>query len=1003
MTPRILSILGFWLLVALVTPTLAQPQYYNHRDEGRLVYEAYQQQRQLAEPFAKTDRAVGILDRGELANVTSNFGILSNFHLFSPAFHWPRYADDTHQYCFGLNLMIGIDGDVVTSIFDPNTVAENYNWEAVDGALGDLHSGDVIVSDGTPVLASSDNPETWPVNNDGQRYWPGRFRLDPDTGAQVSGEFVSERDVYAVYTDSENLNGAYGLEIHQTSYSFSRSYAEDFIIFDIRIINTSGADLDSVWVGYFADFKVDFDTHDLIKFTNLAGNPNARKDLIYQWDGDSSQGIWDVTGYIGMLTLATPGNRGITDFHFFDNIYEPSTNAQLWEIMTSDTSGTNITPENFFHGDNYRRDDTDLAADMDPSGEGRGTDFDFIVSTGPVTIAAGDTVVSAFAIVLGETEAEMLANADIVKSMSQRAYLGPNAPQSPKVQAFPGDQRVTLTWDGRETEMSRDLLTERLDFEGYRIYRSEDQGQTWGDVVTDDRGNIIGFVPIAQFDLDNDISGTDPNSNFYLGDNTGLRHTFIDSTVINGREYWYTVTAYDRGDVETSIPALESSRGVTTEEPNLVAVIPAAPVRGLHVPAIENADSLVAIGGTCDSRVSIEIVDPMALTGDNYRITFNDLGLVISADEAGLPDSTVTTTFNLINQTTGEVLLSNYPLLNETGDNVPVTDGFRVLARDTEGGVKSMCWTNLPGGQTPTFEWRDTNFEAVADNPQVGPEGIFSSDDYRITVDFDEGTWVGWYDVFGGFLEPDTLVHVPLKFEIVTDPDNPIDISASSWLMEYDLYNTFVVRDNFFSPLGWDLEPGGAGYNPNVPLYSFLWVDIIAPRHTVTDPETGLTREYMAMLITQNYPETYQNQYGETVTQTPIVPADGSQFTIETKKLFRSEIYYEFSTEQVELTHLEYDLEAIKVVPNPFIVRAGWETSQYEGRLQFTNLPPTCDIDIYTVAGDHVASLAHTDGSSYEFWDLQNKSNVNVAFGLYVYVVKTPEGDEQIGRFAVIR
>ncbi|MBN2366272.1 MAG: hypothetical protein EH225_09945, partial [Calditrichaeota bacterium] len=521
------------LILILCAHTGFSQSLFNDRDEGHKVFEKYKNRPQAAfsKLMGKSDRAVGIMDRGELANVTGNFGILSNFHLFSPALHWPSWADDTHQYCFGLELMVGYRGDVVTSVHDPASVAENFDWEALDGSYGNLYSGNVTASDGTPLMAGSDNRNTWPTNENDKPFWPGPFRYNPDTGGEKEGEFISERDIYGEFTDQNNQKGSYGLKVKQRAFSFSRSYARNFIIFDFQIINTSQQSLDSVWIGYMADFKVDFDTHDHIRFVSLDPSQPDNKNLVYLRDADPSKGIWDITGYIGMLSLFTPGNQGITDFHFFDNIYEPGTNGQLWEIMTSDTIGSNITPGLYFHGDNHRIDDDALADDMDPSGQKLGTDFVFIISTGPVSIASGDSVRSAFAVVMGETKEQMMANAEMVRDMSLQNYLGPNAPPSPAVQAFSSEGKVTLTWDGSAAETAQDLLSGKMDFEGYRVYRSDDFGLSWGNPITDERGNLIGFVPLAQYDLDNTVSGKDPNSNFYLGNNSGLKHTFTDSSV----------------------------------------------------------------------------------------------------------------------------------------------------------------------------------------------------------------------------------------------------------------------------------------------------------------------------------------------------------------------------------------------------------------------------------------------------------------------------------------
>ncbi len=988
-------------LLCFLTATAGAQTLHNVRNEAQILMERYESRLkgELSKPTDKVDRGVGILDRGELANVVGNFGIISSFHLFSPAFHWPSWANFRHQYCFGLELLVGVKGDVVTSIHDPTTVAENYDWEARDGSLGELFSGTVTVPDGTPVLASSDNVNTWPLDAHGNPFWPGPFRLDPQTGEQVPGEFVSERDVYAEFTDQNNQNGPYGLLVRQTAYSFSRSYARNFLIFDFQIINTSTETLDSVWVGYMSDFKVDFDAHDHIRFTSV--REKGPRDLVYLYDADPNEGNWDITGYIGFLMLFTPQNRGITDFHYFDNIYEPSTDGQIWEIMSSDTSGRHITVSNFFHGDDRRIDDDALADDMDPTGQKLGTDFVFIVSTGPLTVKPGDTLHSAFAVVLGESKAEMLANAEMVKNMAQTSYLGPNAPLAPTVQASSVDGKVILTWDGTASETSRDLLSGKMDFEGYRIYRSEDLGQSWGDPITDERGNLISYVPIAQFDLDNAISGRDPNSNFYLGSNTGLRHTFVDSTVVPGVEYWYSVTAYDRGDVTTGLPALESPRGLSPEEPNVVSIIPSQPAVNLNPPEIAHADSLPPLGGKCDSRLAVQIVDPTALTGHRYRVTFNDAGWVLKTDAEGNPDTLITTTFNLVDLTTGDTLLFNHPLLDETGDNVPVTHGFRILAQDAKPEVLFMGWTKVQS-DTCTFEWRAHNWENFARHPWRGPERLATSDDYRLTVDYSQGSEVIWYDLYYDVVF-DTLNPIPLKLEVINDPDNPIDISSDSYLGEYEINADPTWHNSHYSPLGWDLEPGGKGFNPNTPLWAYLWPDILMLRRVVHDPRTGMSRAYELFLLTQNYPDSYLDQYAQPVTRPAVKPQQGDQFTIITRKLFRSGVYYEFETPAPSFRAEPIDLNRVKVVPNPYIVRAGWEKSAFEGRLQFTNLPNQCEIAIYTTAGNHVITLHHNSPYNYEFWNLQNKAGVDVAYGLYIFVVKTPGGEKYKGKFVIIR
>ncbi len=96
--------------------------------------------------------------------------------------------------------------------------------------------------------------------------------------------------------------------------------------------------------------------------------------------------------------------------------------------------------------------------------------------------------------------------------------------------------------------------------------------------------------------------------------------------------------------------------------------------------------------------------------------------------------------------------------------------------------------------------------------------------------------------------------------------------------------------------------------------------------------------------------------------------------------------------------------EHVAVVPNPYRGAAQWE-SQHAGRLAFINLPPMCDIRIYTLDGDQVAVMQHRDfggQSSQEYWDMTNGTGRSVCTGLYVFTVQTSD-DHYIGRFAVIR
>ena len=79
----------------------------------------------------------------------------------------------------------------------------------------------------------------------------------------------------------------------------------------------------------------------------------------------------------------------------------------------------------------------------------------------------------------------------------------PTPPTIPEVQAISKHKYIKLTWT-KDTESSIDSLTGYSDFAGYRIYRSNDGGTTWGDSwdrIFDYSGNFVGWKPYAQFDL----------------------------------------------------------------------------------------------------------------------------------------------------------------------------------------------------------------------------------------------------------------------------------------------------------------------------------------------------------------------------------------------------------------------------------------------------------------------------------------------------------------------
>ena len=132
-------------------------------------------------------------------------------------------------------------------------------------------------------------------------------------------------------------------------------------------------------------------------------------------------------------------------------------------------------------------------------------------------------------------------------------YLLPSPPPSPRLLVEPGDGEVTLYWDN-VSETYEDPITREKDFEGYRIYSSLKTENT------DEEYSLL-----AQFDKDTLNVGY--NTGFELirkdtviGDNH-YYYRFINRNLKSGwpGQYWFSVTAYDRGNPNNNLPSLESS------------------------------------------------------------------------------------------------------------------------------------------------------------------------------------------------------------------------------------------------------------------------------------------------------------------------------------------------------------------------------------------------------------------------------------------------------------
>jgi hypothetical protein len=142
-------------------------------------------------------------------------------------------------------------------------------------------------------------------------------------------------------------------------------------------------------------------------------------------------------------------------------------------------------------------------------------------------------------------------------------------------------------------------------------------------------------------------------------------------------------------------------------------------------------------------------------------------------------------------------------------------------------------------------------------------------------------------------------------------------------------------------------------------------------------------------------------------------PIAGDTLKVVLSKLFRKDDIFEFTTtaQKVSADLAKTGLDAIKVVPNPYVAAATWEERNpyTSGRgpraIHFTHLPQSCTIRIFTVSGELVTTIRHESSmnNGTAEWNLLTRDNLSVSYGVYIYHVDAPGVGEKVGKFAIIK
>jgi hypothetical protein len=590
----------------------------------------------------------------------------------------------------------------------------------------------------------------------------------------------------------------------------------------------------------------------------------------------------------------------------------------------------------------------------------------FLFASGPFRLRAQQRERFSLALAWGADLFDLTTTVRVVQAIYNANYQFATPPPTPTVTAETGDGYVQLTWDDA-AERSFDPITGINDFEGYRIYRSTDPEFRDPKVIVSGRGTSpVGHGrPVAQFDLINGRAGytekTVEGVAYYLGNESGLTHTWRDSSVTNGQLYYYAVTSYDYGPTipgggftyypsESPISVSRTLRGGLILPTNVVVVRPNPKAPGFVRAETEGVSH---VRGKGTGTVSVKVVNSSLVPdGHIFKLTFHTLE----------PTSIRAETYTLADSTTGRVIFKT----GETFDGTPT--GL------SGAGVLPIVYT-IPTVQVDTARTRFTSSSTTNAKLRVSYRDIMPINRYReafpddITITFSD-TYIDT-SVSGGFGLPPR----PAKFRVVAHTP------SGDKRLKFIFFEVTGRIDGTLTHV-----PGNQEY-----------IDIL------TGPDNLPNASRITWRVTL--------QGSNEQTQPP---KGGDVFQIKLQKPFGREDVFVFRTkgEKVEAASAkaEFNNQKPYVVPNPYVASASFEPERFavsgrgERRIEFRALPQWSVLRIYTVRGELVRTLYHngsTDG--YVAWDLRSKDNLEVAAGLYIFHVEAPEMDDYIGKFAVIK
>jgi len=670
-----------------------------------------------------------------------------------------------------------------------------------------------------------------------------------------------------------------------------------------------------------------------------------------------------------------------------------------------------------------------------------GEDGDFIYGTGYFPLLAGKTERLSLALVYGgglathELDLEdLLKHRETVQKIYNSNYKFPRPPDKPTLTAVPGDKKVTLYWD-RKSELSFDEVLREYTFEGYKVYRASDPNFNEAATITDAHGVVVAYSPLAQFDLINGIKGYFyPQGElfqdlrgyvFYLGNDNGLQHVYVDENVENGKKYYYALAAYSRGSASMDILPAETSKfisilpnGEVVTDINTAVVVPNADKSGYVPPPGSQKLEKVKSDGT--GEVYFAVVDATILEDRSYEVTFSDT----RAYGDYVPITTSYTVKDLGTKTVTfiplDTMLVSLGYQNIVGNSIQVveTNGSAVPSTnyvvDTlRGRIKAARTGSLPGSSYKISFLYNPIFQSpyILGNPFIGEAKDADNFD-GVQLHFNNEWSIEMVDSLSGWN---------------TDGARQYNYS----LRQLPVQNPYLMPSRY--PSDYEIRFGDGVIDTSSPLYDSPAIPVNFTIINVTDNQkvdflfsdddgNGVLSPWDQLYFFERDKVTGQHMYTwYMIFTTPTGRPDttykfvaGDMLRITTSKPFRNGDVWRFSVKKptIDVVKASEGLKDVKVVPNPYIVATTHESplppsitsGRGERKIDFIHMPPEATINIFTSRGEHVITL-YSNSSLFDgtvSWNLKSKENLDVAYGVYFYIIESPYGKKD-GKIAIIK